>query len=107
MKDNVGVRDAHVMTVSEILKEVEEKRKLFRQHPYVGDIRLCKKHKSIVIEGAGNGYDISLSRISDAKEAFGWLCHLHQKRWFTPQMHSDLTEMILRTTDVNEYCFKW
>ncbi len=71
-----------------------------------GTVKYIKRHDSIVIDPKGHEYYIEMDRLKTAEQAFCWICHLHQKIWFTPQMLSDLVYVITRTTTINEYCDK-
>lgn len=97
--------ECNIKSAFQVMKEAGEEIKQFRKNPVIGDVRYCKRDKCIVIDGPGRGYDIPISRIKNSGDAFDWLCHLHEKTWFTPKLHSDLLEMMIRITNINEYCW--
>ena len=83
----------------------EESKEWKRTHRF-GMVKYVKKHDSIVIDPEGHRYYVEMNRLKTAEQAFCWICHLQQKMWFTPQMLSDLVDVITRTTTINEYCHK-
>jgi hypothetical protein len=94
-----------LMTIRDIYREFDKKAKRWREERKIGKIHHDVKDKYIIIDTPRGGeYDIALTRIKNGEEAFGWICHMTEKNWFTPKMTYDFIEVIKRVTNANEYC---
>lgn len=103
------MKDGNIIDLREAFEEHQEVVKEWNKSLRLGDVEYDKKNNCISIyhmhpwQGECT-YDIELSRIKTPNSAFHWICHLHEKHWFTPQILHDFVEVLKRITTINEYC---
>ena len=61
-----------------------------REYKYV---QFIKQRNSIMVDGS---YEIELSRCQSAKACLDWIHQLHEKPWFTVEMHEEFIDILLK-----------